>query len=192
MALEVEIYGRNMEVTDRIKDYVNKKVSKLDRYLNGLDEARVDLAYVKSARSAADRQVAQITVRGKGIVLRSEERADDIYAALDTALEKMQRQMERYKGKHYHGRGNGRKSTEISEEVEAEEEEEEEEEENAPIIARRKRFDLSPMDEMEAIEQMRMLGHENFFVFYNINTNHVNVLYRRRDGTYGLIEPDIR
>lgn len=190
MTLEVEIYGRNMEVTDRIKDYVNKKVSRLDRFLNDVDEARVDLAYVKSARSAADRQVAQITVRGKGIVLRSEERADDIYSALDTALEKMQRQMERYKGKHYHGRGNGRIGTEMSEQVEIEEEEEEEE--TTPIIARRKRFDLTPMDEMEAIEQMNMLGHENFFVFYNINTNRINVLYHRRDGTYGLIDPDIR
>ena len=78
MALEIEIYGRNLEVTDRIQEYVDKKVGKLDRYLPGIDEARVDLAYVKSARSAADRQVAQITVRGKGFILRSEERADDI------------------------------------------------------------------------------------------------------------------
>ena len=76
MALDVEIYVRNMEVTDRIEDYVTKKVSKLDRYLQGIDEARVDLAYVKSARSATDRQVAQITVRGKGFILRSEERAE--------------------------------------------------------------------------------------------------------------------
>jgi putative sigma-54 modulation protein len=80
MALQVEIYGRNMEVNDRLNDYVTKKVSKLDRYLTGIDEARVDLAYVKSARSASDRQVAQITVRGKGFILRSEERADDIFA----------------------------------------------------------------------------------------------------------------
>ena len=105
MTLEVDIYGRSLEVTDRIKDYVDKKVSKLDRYLPGIEEARVDLAYVKSARSAADRQVAQITVRGKGFILRSEERADDIFAAVDTAVEKMQRRMERYKGKRYRGQG---------------------------------------------------------------------------------------
>ncbi len=188
MALEVEVFGRNMEINDRIKDYVNKKVTKLDRYLNGIEEARVDLAYIKSARSAADRQVAEITVRGKGIILRAEERADDIYAALDKALEKLQRQMERYKGKHYRGRGNGRSA---AARVEEETVVEEEIEEQAPVIARRKHFVLTPMDEMEAIEQMTMLGHEDFFVFYNIGTNRINVLYRRRDGAYGLIEPEI-
>src|SRR3989304_2714671 len=91
MALQVEITGRNMEVTDRLNEYVTKKASKLDRYLNEIDEARVDLAYVKSARSASDRQGAQITVRGEGVILRSGERAADIFSALDTALEKMQR-----------------------------------------------------------------------------------------------------
>ena len=85
MTLDVEVYGRNMEVTERLKDYVTKKVSRLDRYLPGIDEARVDLAYIKSARSASDRQVAQITVRGKGFILRSEERSEDIFAALDTS-----------------------------------------------------------------------------------------------------------
>ncbi len=136
MALQVEIFGRNMEVTDRLNDYVTKKVSKLDRYLNGIDEARVDLAYVKSARSASDRQVAQITVRGKGFILRSEERADDIFAALDTAMERMQRRIERYKGKHYRGRGDGRSAAEVVPEPIAIEEGEVEE----SIIARRKRF----------------------------------------------------
>ncbi len=190
MTLEVEIYGRNMEVTDRITDYVQKKVVKLDRYLNGVEQARVDLAYVKSARSAADRQVAQITVRGRGIILRSEERSDDIYSALDTALEKLQRQMERYKGKHHRGRGDGRSAAEVVP-VPTVEVEETESAEPAPFIARRKHFIITPMDEMEALEQMTLLGHEDFFVFYNVKTNAVNILYRRRDGTYGLIEPEI-
>jgi len=189
MSLEVEIYGRNMDVTDRIEDYVTKKVGKLDRFLPGIEEARVDVAYVKSARSAADRQVAQITVRGKGFVLRSEERADDIFAALDTALDKMQRRIERYKGKRFRGRGDGRSAAEVL--PAATEEAEEETAELGPIIARRKRFILVPMDEFEAIEQMELLGHENFFVFYNVKTNSVNVLYRRRDGAYGLIEPTL-
>jgi putative sigma-54 modulation protein len=114
MALEVELNGRNMEVTERIQDYVNKKVAKLDRYLPGVEEARVEVAYVKSARSANDRQVAQITVRGKGFVLRSEERADDIFAALDTALDKLQRQIERYKGKKMRGRGDGRSAADVA------------------------------------------------------------------------------
>ena len=189
MALEVEIYGRNMDVTERINDYVTKKVAKLDRYLPGIEEARVDLAYIKSARSAADRQVAQITVRGKGFILRSEERADDIFAAIDTSLDKIQRRIERFKGKHYRGRGNGKPATETAET--AVEAEEDESTELGPVIVRRKRFLLVPMDELEAIEQMELLGHENFFLFHNANSNAINVLYRRRDGTYGLIEPQI-
>ena len=115
MTLEVEIYGHNVEVTERINGYVTKKVSRLDRYLPGIEEARVDLAFVKSARSSADRQVAQITIRGKGFILRSEERADDIFAALDTAVDKMQRRIERFKGKHYRGRGDGKSAAEVTE-----------------------------------------------------------------------------
>lgn len=192
MALEVEIYGRNMEVTDRITDYVNKKVSKLDRYLSEIDEARVDLAYIKSARSASDRQVAQITVRGRGFILRTEERNEDIFTALDTALDKMQRQIERYKGKHYRGRGDGRSAAEVaSTPVPEEPMIDEETGELRPAIVRRKQFVLHPMDELEALEQMSLLGHETFFVFYNANTNSINVLYRRRDGAYGLIEPTV-
>jgi putative sigma-54 modulation protein len=188
MALEVEINGRNMELTDRIQEYVDKRVAKLDRYLSGIEEARVDLAYVKSARSASDRQVAQITVRGRGMILRSEERADDIFAAIDAALDKLQRQIERYKGKRHRGRGDGRSAAGVVVEPAGVEEEAEETE---PAIVRRKHFVLTPMDEMEAMEQMTLLGHENFFVFYNASTNAINVLYRRRDGNYGLIEPEI-
>ena len=189
MALEIDIYGRNMEVTDRIRDYVTKKSSKLDRYLPGIDEARVDVSYVKSARSAADRQVAEITVRGKGFILRSEERADDIFAAFDMALDKMQRRMERFKGKRERGRGDGKSAAEIvpAEPVEVDDESRE----LGPVLSRRKRFALTPMTEMEALEQMQLLGHEEFFLFYNGNTNAVNVLYHRRDGTYGLIEPEV-
>jgi putative sigma-54 modulation protein len=186
MTLEVEIYGRNIEITDRLDEYVTKKVSKLDRYLNGIEEARVDLAYSKSARSAADRQIAQITIRGKGFILRSEERADDIFAAIDSASDKMQRRIERYKGKRYRGRGDGKTFTDV---VPLELEEEIEEPEMQ--IVRRKRFTVAPMDEHEAIDQMSLLGHEDFFIFFNVNTNGINILYKRRDGTYGLIEPDI-
>ena len=186
MVFQVEITGRNMEVTDRLNDYVTKKVNKLDRYLSGIDEAHVDLAYIKSARSASDRQVAQVTVRGKGFILRSEERADDIFAALDTAMEKMQRRIERYKGKHHRGRGDGKSAAEVVPQPMIEEEEL-----TGPVIVRRKHFLITPMDESEAIEQMQMLGHENFFVFFNVATNGINVLYHRRDGTYGLIETEI-
>ena len=187
MGLKVDIFTRNIEVTDRINDYVNKKVSKLDRFLSGIDEARVDLDFIKSARSASDRQVAQITIRGKGYILRSEERADDIFSAIDAALEKMQRQIERFKGKRSRGRGDGTPASEVVAPIP----EPEDTAEPQPIIVRRKHFTLTPMDEMEAIDQMTLLGHEVFFVFYNANTNAINVLYRRRDGTYGLIEPEV-
>ncbi|MCJ7703659.1 MAG: ribosome-associated translation inhibitor RaiA [Anaerolineales bacterium] len=186
MTLEVEVFGRNLEISERILDYVEKKVSKLDRFLTNIEEARVDLAYVKSARSATDRQVAQITIRGKGFVLRAEERADDIFTAFDAALSKMQRRISRYKGKRYRGRGDGKTVLDY-----VEESLEEETEESEIRIVRRKQFMLYPMDEQEAIEQMALLGHEDFFVFYNANTNGINVLYKRRDGSYGLIEPEI-
>ena len=189
MTVEVAVYGRNLDVTDRLYDYVTKKVSRLDRFLNGIDEARVDLSYVKSARSASDRQVAQITLRGKGFILRSEERADDIFAALDVAIDKIQRQIERYKGKRNRGRGDGKTLAEVS--LEVDDLELEEFEEGEPYIARRKKFLLIPMDEREALEQMDLLGHQNFFVYYDINQNSVNVLYTRRDGTYGLIETEV-
>ena len=196
MAVEFEIQGRDMEVNDRLYDYVSKKVSKLDRFINGITDGRVDLSYVKSARSATDRQVAQITIRGKGFILRSEERTDDIYSAFDAALDKIERRIKRYKGKRYRGRGDGTSVAEDAMKAMADMEaavvvEEEAEEEEFPVIARRKHFMLIPMDETEAILQMELLGHEDFFVFYNVDTDNVNVLYRRRNGTFGLIETEV-
>lgn len=184
MAVKVEIFVRNMELTDRIKDYVTKKASKLDRFLNELETIKVDLSYLKSAREANDRNVAQITARGRRIMLRTEERADDLFAAFDRALDKMQRQAKRYKEKRTRGRGDGRSAAEVTplpEEGRTE----------PSLVARRKTFDLIPMNEAEALEQMKLLGHENFFIFYNVETNSINVLYQRRDGTYGLIEPKV-
>lgn len=192
MTIAVDIQGRDLKIDDRLHDYVFEKSSRLDRYINGVSEVRVDLAHVKSARSASDRMVAQITVRGKGFILRAEERADDIYAAFDTAIDKIQRRMEKYKGKRSRGRGTGVSVAEDALRVLATQEGEVEGDvgELAHVV-RRKKFSLVPMDENEAILQMDMLGHENFFVFYNANTDSVNVLYRRRDGDYGLIETEI-
>lgn len=191
MALKVDIFSKNMELTDRVNDYVSKKVSKLDRFMSGVDETRVDLAYVKSARSASDRQVAQITIRGKGFLLRTEERADDIFAAFDAALDKMQRQMERAKGKRDRGRGDGTPTSVVPDIVSPLPADIDEENEEPAVIVRRKQFTLTPMSELEAIDQMRLLGHDSFFVFYNADTSEINVLYQRRDGNYGLIEPRI-
>jgi putative sigma-54 modulation protein len=185
MTQKIETVARNMRLTDTLREYVDKKAAKLERYLQEIEEVRVELSHIKSARSALDRQVAQITVHGKGFILRSEERADDIHAAFDTALDKIQRQIDRYKGKHYRGRGDGRSAAEVVEEDLPVDETGE----LMPLIGRRKKFMILPMTEDEALEQMRLLGHDNFFVFFNAEQNAIQVLYRRRNGTYGLIEP---
>lgn len=187
MTVKIDIFTKNLELTDRINDYVVKKVEKLEKFLDEVDECRVDLSHTKTARNADDRHVAQLTLRGKGFILRSEERSDNIFSAVDAALDKMKRQIRRYKGKRDRGRGNGQSIAEVVSAPPAEEPVEEEE----PVIARRKTFTLVPMDEVEALEQMKLLGHENFFIFYNANTSSVNVLYRRRDGSYGIIIPEI-
>lgn len=186
MAPKIEIVARNMRLTDNLREYIEKKAGKLERHLQDIDEIRVEVSHVKSARSATDRQVAQMTVHGRGFILRTEERADDIHAAFDTALDKMDRQVERYKGKRNRGRGDGRSAAEV---VEEQVSVDEETGELLPLIARRKKFVVLPMDEDEAIEQMRLLGHDNFFIFFNPEQNAIQVLYRRRNGSYGLIEP---
>lgn len=185
--IPVQIFGREMKVDPSLEDYVTKKAAKLDRYIDGVEEARVDLMFRKARRAAEDRFKAQITLKGKKFTLRSEERTDQIHSAFDAALDKMQRQIERYKGKHYRGKGNAAIQNDIAvEEIIAAYQAE-----PAPNIARRKRFQLHPMDENEAIEQMKLLGHENFFVFYNMDASSVSVMYQRGDGTYGLIDTEI-
>jgi len=188
MTVKIDIFTKNLELSDRLHDYVVTKVEKLEKFLDEVDECRVDLSYAKTARNANDRHVAQLTLRGKGFILRSEERSDSIFSAVDAALDKMRRQIRRFKGKRDRGRGDGQT---IAEAVQGAFPEEVEVEEEIPVIARRKRFLLPPMDELEAIEQMKLLGHENFFIFFNANTSELNVLYRRRDGSYGIIIPEI-
>lgn len=191
MTIRIEVKSNGFEMRDRLYDYVSKKAEKLDRYINDLEEARIELTHAKSARLSSDRFVSQITLTGKKMVLRAEERSDDIYAAFDSSMDKIQRRIERYKGKKYRGRGDGVSMGEAAMEIIQEEIAAELAEEEEPIIARRKKFILYPMDEMEAVEQSKLLGHEDFFIFFNMETNSVNVLYTRRDGTYGLIDTEI-
>lgn len=188
MALKIDIYTKELELTDRIHDYANKKIGKLDKFLNEIDECRVDLGHAKTARNANERFIAQVTIRGRGFILRAEERADNIFAAIDATVDKMTRQIERFKGKNWRRRDDGTAKASLDA---ATEEEVEVDETPEPVIVRRKSFILTPMDELEAMEQLILLGHEDFFVFYNATTSKINVLYRRRDGTYGLIDPII-
>ena len=183
MLENIEITVKNMELTDRIKTYVLKKFEKINRLLGEIDNAHVVLSFAKSAREPADRQVTEITLKGKGFILRTEERADDILTSIDNAMDKLSRQIERFKGKRQHFRTGSARNVEVAQDKMTMEEE------SQPLIVRRKQFILEPMDEQEAIEQMKLLAHENFFLFYNINTKSIAVLYLRRDGTLGLIEP---
>jgi len=178
--MNIIITGKKMEISDVLRKYVEKKVKKLSRYLPNASEARVELA-VEGTKDAEHSQVAQITLRSKGAILRSEERSSDIFASVDAALDKIYRQIIRYKEKRYRRGRAPEKGLPLPEATDAEE---------TPRIVRTKRFPVRPMDEGEAIEQMELLGHD-FFIFFNTNTGQLNVLYRRRDGNYGLIEPEL-
>ncbi len=187
MVATIEISGRELNVDRALGEYVKKRAQKLDKFLPGVDEVKVDLAYRKSARAAEDRYKAQITLKGKTFVLRAEEKTDQVNSAFDAALEKIQRQMRRYKGKHYNNKGNEAiPTTQEIVEIEAEDEEE-----TPTEIVRHKRFLLLPMNPAEAVEEMRLLGHENFYVFYNMEASCVSLLYQRGDGSYGLIDTEI-
>lgn len=189
--MELKIHTRNVDVTPRLQEHVEKKVSRLDRYLPNIHEVRVDLA-IERRKQGMDQCIAQLTLRNtRGAILRSEEkRQPDIYAALDVALDKMYRQIERYKGKRK-PRGASRfyeseQALQSVEPVPGQVAEEEAEEKTS--IVRRKAVMLVPMSEDEAIDQMELLGH-NFFIFYNADTAKIGVLYRREDGNYGVLEP---
>jgi putative sigma-54 modulation protein len=177
--MQISIKGKNLEVTDRLKTYIEKKVTKLDRFMPNIDEARIELT-VQETKSAGDRHVAQITLRDGRAILRAEERSGDMQMSIDAVLEKMSRQIERYKGKHWRSHNRQAEQPEVAvEEVEAESD-----------VVRIKRFQTRPMNVDEAVEQMEMLGHD-FFVFFDAATNAFNVVYRRRDGGYGLLIPEL-
>jgi len=186
MTFDIKVKANHMKVNDRLNEYVTKKLEKLDRYIQDIQDVRLELTHAKSSRQATDRYVAQITLHGKGYMLRAEERTDDVFASFDNALDKLHRRIERYKGKHYRGRGDGASLREAT----MQELIENEEAQQAVEIVRRKKFTLIPMDELEAIEQSKLLDHEDFFIFFNVNTNSVSVLYTRWDGTLGLIETE--
>jgi putative sigma-54 modulation protein len=183
--MELMIKGKNVEITERLRDYVEAKIGKLDRYLPSISEAWVELS-TEGARAAHDRQVCQVTVRSNGMILRAEERSDDMFSSIDTVLDKMYRQIARYKGKRKNRwRGAGTAAEPLPLELE------EEPEEESSRIVRVKNFPMTPMHPDEAVEQMELLGHD-FFVFFNADEGRVNVIYRRKDGDYGLLQPELQ
>jgi putative sigma-54 modulation protein len=179
--MQLIITGKNMEVSEPLKEYVEKKIGKLTRYLPTIDEVHVELS-VEKTKSNLQRQVVQVTMRSNGTILRAEERSADMLAAVDSVRDKLQRQMERFKERPVRMRKRAR--------AEVVESPAETEEEPSPRIVRTKRFSVTPMSDEEAIEQMELLGHD-FFIFYNPTTASMNVVYRRKDGNYGMLQPEL-
>ena len=187
--MNLMINGRNVEITEWIEEYVEKKIGKLERFVPTLDEARAELTK-SDTRSDNDRYTFQITIWASKQILRAEETTGDIFASIDAAIEKISRQIERVEGRRKNRR---RTSTAMNSEMVMEATallEELEEEAAESRIVRRKEFVLQPLDEEEAQEQMELLGHD-FFLYYNPDVKAVNLIYRRKDGNYGLLQPTI-
>ena len=190
--MQLVLKGKNFIISDRIREYVEKKISKFDRYLPDIDETRVEITEEKT-KSAKDSKVVQITLRANGTILRAEERGEAIYACIDAVAEKMHRQIVRYKGKRidrWQGQTNRRRNDySVMPELDPEVLDALAEEGERKIV-RTKRFTAHPMNQDEAVEQMELLGHD-FFVFYNAELGRINVLYRRADNNYGLLDPEL-
>lgn len=180
----VTVKGKNVDVTDALKHYAEKKVQKLEKYFRDLKEATVTQSVQRNWH------IVEVQLEGDGVVIRGEERSDDMYASIDQVVEKLERRVKRFKGKLY-----GKTTEEGPREREAQREqmiaeaEEGGEEELIPEIVRMKRFAFKPMTPEEAAYQMELLHHD-FFVFLNSESESINVVYRRKDGNYGLIEPE--
>ena len=185
--MKLTVNGKNVEVTEWVEEYIEKKINKVQRMLPSLDEVRAELNESK-ARSDDDRYTFQLTCWADRQILRAEESTSDIFASIDAAIEKITRQIERVEG-----RRKKRRRTSVAMNTDAamaatalvdlDEQEE-------GRIKRRKKFVLQPMDEDEALEQMELLGHD-FFLFYNPEEDNINLIYRRRDGHYGLLQPTL-
>ena len=191
--MKVLVHGRNVEITDWIEEYVEKKVKRLERYLPNILEVRAELTEAPT-RAAEDRFTAQITIWENRQILRAEETSADIYASIDAAADKISRQIQRFKGRMTKEKRRATSVAALQADMAAAAlsqglAEGDEEEETGHII-RRKAFSIRPMHEEEAVEQMELLGHD-FFVFQNAETNNTNVIYKRKDGNYGLLQPQV-
>lgn len=172
--MRVQVRGRNINVTDALKDYVEKRVGKLDKYIDNFGDAQITLTVEK------DSHRIEVTIPINGMILRGEESTGDMYTSIDLVVEKLEKQIEKYKGKLQ------KRGARLADNFRATASPQEEE---APQLVRTKRFAIKPMPVDEAVLQMNLLGH-SFFVFSNAETEQVNVVYKRKDGNYGLIEPE--
>lgn len=171
--MKIVISGKNMEVTSALKNVVEKKLQKLDKYFNPAVEMHATLSVQKN------RQIIEVTIPFGGIVLRGEEGTDDMYTSIDAVVDKIERQIRKQKTKlQRRNYGDSLRYQSIPEPEEIKDE---------PRIVKTKKFAIKPMSSEEAVLQMELLGH-SFFVFENAENDEVNVVYKRKDGNYGLIE----
>ncbi len=171
--MNVVVHGRNLEVTPALKDYAEKRLSKFERILPTITEAVVNLTIEKHNHKA------EVLLRANGVMIQAESVTGEIYSSIDEVVEKLERQIKKYKGKLSSHRN---KNKQAQGPVETEEPAFE------PMIIKTKKFDMKPMSPEEAAMQMDLLD-KDFFVFTNQNTGQINVIYRRKDGHFGLIEP---
>ena len=188
--MNLSIRGQQIEVTDALKDYVDKKLNKLEKYFDEplTSDGNVTLSVNRGLHTV------EVTIPMKGLVLRAEDESNDMYGSIDAVVDKLERQIRKHKTKiNRKFRQEGNLKTLFVENVPASTSPVSDDEldmENDDLeVVRTKRFLLKPMDVEEAILQMNMIGH-NFFVFTNIENNEVNVVYKRNDGKYGLIEKE--
>ena len=173
--MRYKISGKNIEVTPGLKDAVQEKIGKLERYFNQDTEANITLSVEKG------RQKIEVTIPVKGHIIRAEQESSDMYVSIDLVEEIIERQLKKYKTKLIDKKQSALSFSEafLQEEMEAPDEE--------IKIMKVKRFGMKPMDPEEACIQMELLGHA-FYVFLNADTDEVNVVYKRKNNTYGLIE----
>ena len=172
------VYVGKEVVSDSLKDRAEKKLNKLDRYFNREAET-----LIRFRQQRGGRNIAEITVSVDGLILRAEENSNDMYLSIDRAVDKLESQIRRYRTKL------GKRVREARAEAPEEVVEPTFQEEVNYDVVRVKKFSVKPMDVDDAITQMELLGH-NFFLFMNAETSAMNVLYRRNDGTYGLLVPE--
>lgn len=183
--MELQIAGTNTELTPDARRYVEKKLGKLDKHLPGIIEVKVEISE-ENTRSPEQHYLLRVTVSGVAgaAVFHGEERAEDVFKAVDKAAAVMVRQLDRHKGKLYErGRHNPLARGKYDPEAAARAE-------SGRKVVKKKRFMLEPMLVDEAIRQMEALGH-SFFLFYDADAEDIRLIYRRNDGDYGLIEPEL-
>lgn len=187
--MQVTVTGRHMTVTDSTRAYAEEKFGRLSKIYDAEPVVAEVVLEAEKNRSRTNRFVAEVTVRMKGHVVRAEEAAPEMLAAIDLASDKAEAQMRKYKSRVV-DRRSGKRAAVTVKTAPGDTQVSDEEAEEGPLIARTKRIDAKPMTEEEAVLQMELLGHD-FFVFRHAETDSINVLYRRAEGDFGLIQPGV-